>query len=170
MHETPDDLAAMQAVLDRSYAAAGAHLLGIHEPERRLDAQGIADRLQDMVLLTLATVTRDGRPLTGPVDGFLYRGLFHFGSSPESMRFRHIRERPQVSVTHLPGEHLAVTVHGRAERIDVRDEEHAGFLRTLRDFYGPRVGDAWEEMLQRGAAYARIEPERMFAFHMDDAG
>src|SRR5690348_11444219 len=102
MHETPDDLAAMQAVLDRSYATAGAHLLGIHEPQRRLDAQGIADRLQDMVLLTLATVTRDGRPLTGPVDGFLYRGLLHFGSSPKSMRFRHIRERPQVSATHVP--------------------------------------------------------------------
>jgi hypothetical protein len=170
MHETPDDLTAMQAVLDRSYAAAGAHLLGIHDPERRLDARGISERLQGMVLLTLATVTRDGRPLTGPVDGFLYRGLLHFGSSPESVRFRHIGERPQVSATHLPGEHLAVTVHGRAEMIDVRAEEHAGFLATLRDFYGPRVGDAWEEMVERGATYARIHPERMFAFHMEEAG
>ena len=170
MHETPEDLAAMQAVLDRSYASAGAHLLGIHTPERRLDAQGIADRLQDMVLLTLATVSRDGRPVTGPVDGFLYRGLLHFGSSPQSVRFRHIDARPSVSATHLPGEHLAVTVHGRAERIDVRDDAHAGFLATMRDFYGPRVGDAWEEMVQSGAAYARIHPERMFAFHMEDAG
>src|SRR4051794_27122928 len=112
MHETPEDLAALQAVLDASYERGGAHLLGIHTPERRLDGAGIAERLQGMVLLTLATSTADGRPITGPVDGIFYRGAFHFGSSPLSVRFRHIEARPQVSATHLPGEELAVTVHG----------------------------------------------------------
>ena len=164
MHETPEDLQAMQAVLDESYARAGDHLLAIHAPERRLDARGIAERLQGMVLLTLATVTADGRPITGPVDGILYRGTFHFGSAPESVRFRHIDRRPQVSATHLPGEELAVTVHGTAEPVDTSPD--SPFRQVLRDIYIPRFGSEWEDMLDQGARYVRIAPRRMFAFHM----
>src|SRR4051812_19663459 len=96
MHETAADLAALQDLLDRSYAKAGQHLLNIHTPERRLTAEQVADRLQDMCLLSLATVTGDCRPIVGPVDGIFLRGAFHFGSSPDSVRFRHIRARPQV--------------------------------------------------------------------------
>ena len=76
-----------------------------------------------MRLLALATVTADGRPIVGPVDGIFYRGAFHFGSAPDSVRFRHIRARPQVSATHLPGEELAVTVHGRAVPVDIGSPE-----------------------------------------------
>src|SRR5215475_14495872 len=122
MDESPADLAALQDLLDRSYASAGAHLLSIHAPERRLSAGEVAQRLTGMCLLSLATVTADCRPVVGPVDGVFYRGAFHFGSSPDSIRFRHIRARPRVSATHLPGEELAVTVHGRAVPIDVQDE------------------------------------------------
>src|SRR5215472_15687004 len=118
MHESPADLTALQDLLDRSYGSAGEHLLRIHTRERRLSAGEVAGRLTGMCLLALATVTADGRPLVGPVDGVFYRGAFYFGSSPDSVRFRHIRRRPQVSATHLPGEHLAVTVHGWAEPID----------------------------------------------------
>ena len=120
MHETPDDIARVQALLERSYAAAGRHLLDIHTPERRMTAEQIASRLQGMVLLALATVTADNRPIVGPVDGIFYRGSFHFGSAPDSLRVRHLRARPQVSATHLPGEELAVTVHGDAVPIDVQ--------------------------------------------------
>jgi uncharacterized pyridoxamine 5'-phosphate oxidase family protein len=168
VHERPEDLAAVQAVIDDSYAHATAHLLNIHEPERRLDAVSVASELVGMRLLVLATTTRDGRPITGPVDGVFYRGRFHFGSSPDSVRFRHIRERPEVSVTHLPGEHLAITVHGTAEVIDVGASEHAEFRQTLLDIYLPRYGDAWLPILE-GGAFARIHPRRMFTFSMPDA-
>ena len=69
MRETPADLAALQALLDRSYAAAGPHLLRIYTSDRRLDAEELAARLNGMRLLALATVTADGRPVVGPVDG-----------------------------------------------------------------------------------------------------
>jgi hypothetical protein len=167
VHETTADIEALQALLDRSYANAGAHLLRIHTPERRLSAEGVAERLQGMVLLALATSTADGRPVVGPVDGIFYRGAFHFGSAPDSVRFRHIAKRPAVSATHLPGEQLAVSVHGRAQLVDVGDEANAGFRQALLDIYVPRYGAQWEQdMLDGGAAYARIEAERMFAFHM----
>jgi nitroimidazol reductase NimA-like FMN-containing flavoprotein (pyridoxamine 5'-phosphate oxidase superfamily) len=164
MHESPTDLAALQVLLDRSYAAAGPHLLRIHTPDRRLTAEQVAERLTGMRLLALATVTADGRPVVGPVDGIFYRGAFHFGSAPDSTRFRHIRARPQVSATHLPDEDLAVTVHGRAVPLDVGDQSHAGLRRTLLDVYVPRYGAAWEEFLDSGPIYARIEAERMFTF------
>jgi hypothetical protein len=161
VHETPADLVELQRLLDRSYAAAGAHLLRIHTPERRLSAEQVTQRLVGMCLLSLATVTADCRPIVGPVDGIFYRGAFHFGSAPDSLRFRHIRARPRVSATHLPGEELGVTVHGRAVAVDVRE---GGFRRALLEVYVPRYGEQWEEFLDSGPTYARIDADRMFAF------
>jgi hypothetical protein len=167
MHETLEDLAALQALIDRSYAPAGAHLQRIHTPERRLTAEQVAERLTGMTLLALATVTADGRPLVGPVDGIFLRGAFHFGSAPDSVRFRHIAKRPQVSATHLPGEQLAVTVHGRAVPVDVSAPEGAELRAALLEIYVPRYGPDWERFLDSGVRYARIEAERMFTFHME---
>lgn len=167
MHETAEDLETLQDILDRSYAAAGPHLLRIHTPERRLSAREVTERLTGMRLLALATVSADGRPVVGPVDGIFYRGAFHFGSAPDSVRFRHIRARPQVSATHLPGEELAVTVHGRATPVPVE----GGFRQALLDIYVPRYGAAWEtDFLDSGPMYARIDAERMFTFAMPAQG
>jgi uncharacterized pyridoxamine 5'-phosphate oxidase family protein len=166
VRETAEDLAALQALLDRSYEAAGEHLRSIHTPERRMPAERIAERLQGVTLLVLATVTAAGRPITGAVDGIFYRGEFYLGSSAESVRFRHMRSRPAVSATHLPGEELAVTVHGRAAMVDLDAAEHAEFRETLLGVYLPRFGDAYLRLIEEGAAFARIEAERMFTFHM----
>jgi hypothetical protein len=168
VHETADDLAALQALLDRSFARAGAHLLRIITPERRLAAEPLARRLTGMRLLALATVTADGRPIVGPVDGIFFRGAFHFGSAPDSVRFRHIRARPQVSATHLPGEELAVTVHGRAVPVAVQGEEGAALRAALLEVYVPRYGPEWEAFLDSGPVYARIDAERMFCFNAPD--
>jgi hypothetical protein len=165
VHETAADLAALQDLLDRSYASAGSHLRSIITPERRVDAEEVASRLAGMRLLALATVTADGRPLVGPVDGIFFRGSFHFGSSPDSVRFRHIRSRPHVSATHLPGEEFAVTVHGLAVPVDVKSDADADLRRTLLEVYVPRYGSQWEEFLDSGPLYASIEAERMFTFH-----
>jgi hypothetical protein len=166
MRETPHDLTVLQELLDRSYAAAGEHLLRIHTPERRLGAEQVAERLDGMSLLSLATVTSDCRPIVGAVDGIFFRGEFHFGSSPDSVRFRHIGARPHVSATYLPGEQLGITVHGRAVPVDISAGE---FRHTLLDVYVPRYGAEWEKFLDSGPVYARIDAERMFAFSMPAA-
>ena len=166
MHETPDDLDRLQRLLDTSYDRAGHHLREVITPERRLSAEALTAELVGMRLLVLATVTSDGRPIAGPVDGIFYRGDFYFGSSPASVRFRHIRHRPWVSASHLPGEELAVTVHGRATAIDVRSAEEGGFRQALLDTYVPRYGEGWETFLDSGPAYARIDADRMYTFSM----
>lgn len=170
MHETPEDLALLQDVLDRSYADAGPHLRRIITPQRRLTAAQVCDRLTGMRLLTLATTTADGRPLAGPVDGILFRGAFHFSSAPDSMRMRHIAVRPQVSATHLPGEDLAVTVHGRATPVDVSRAGDTALRQAILGVYVPRYGPDWEAFLDSGPVYARIEAEKMFTLHLAPDG
>lgn len=160
----------MQATLDRSYEAAGAHLKEVITPERRLSAEQLTERLEGMCLLVLATVTADGRPVNGPVDGFFYRGQWYFGSSDASLRFRHIRRRPEVSATYMPGEELSVTTHGRADEIDVRTHDGGAFRGMLHDYYSKRFGeDATAIFDGDGVAYARIAAERMYTFYLDPA-
>jgi uncharacterized pyridoxamine 5'-phosphate oxidase family protein len=166
VRETETDLSRLQELLDASYAAAGPHLLRIHTPERRLDAAGISERLTGVALLALATVSAAGKPIVGPVDGVFLHGEFYFGSTPDSARARHIARRPEVSATHVPGEELAVTVHGRAAPIDVGAAEGAELREVLLEIYVPRYGKEWEKMLDSGTAFWRIDAERIFAFQM----
>jgi hypothetical protein len=170
MFETAEDLEALQQLIDRSYENAGPHLQSIHRPERRVSAEELAERLTGMRLLVLATVTADCRPITGPVDGIFHRAAFHFGTAPDAVRFRHIRRRPQVSATHLPGEEFAVTVHGRAIPVDIHAPEGAELHETLEQVYVPRYGPEWVRSFldadRDGPVYARIEAERMFTFRM----
>ena len=162
MQERPIDLAVLQDLLDRSAAGAGPHLRSIFSDERRLSATQLSERLTGMRLLTLATVTATGEPRTAPVDGLFFRGQFWFGSAANSARFRHIRARPAVSATHLPGESMAVIVHGRCALIDINDaddEAIAGFRSCCLEVYGP----GWTEWGPPNQ-YARIDAERMFTF------
>ncbi len=150
-------------------AGAGEHLRGIITGERRLSAADLAGRLQGMRLLTAATVTADGRPLAGPVDGYFLHGTFWFSSGRNSVRMRHLAARPAVSATHLPGEELAVTVHGRAELLDLRDPAAAELRQAMLDWYVPRQGPEFESWLNAlDAVAARIEPAKMFTFAMKD--
>jgi hypothetical protein len=159
VHETPEDIKELQKLIDDSYANAGAHLLAIHTPKRRVKAKALAPYLTGVRVLSLATVTARGEPLVGPVDGLFYRARFWFGSSPESVRFRHIRARPSVSASYTEGEQLAVIVHGTAREVDLAAPENEGFRSYLRDVYG-KGWDSWGS----GSPYAVIEPRRMFTY------
>ena len=165
MHETPADLDALQALLDNTYARAGEHLRSIHTPERRVHAPDLARVLQGVRVLNLATVTASCEPRVGPVDGIFYRGHFWFGSGHNSLRFQHLRARPQVSGAHTVGETFAVIVHGRAVEIDVSAADFAGFRDTLLQIY-----PHWEEWYSgEPPPYARIDAQRMYAYAFEPA-
>jgi hypothetical protein len=167
MFETPEELEQLQSLLDASMAQAGPHLAGIITAERRLSAAELCRRLIGMRLLSLATVTADGRPLVGPVDGYFLHGAFHFSSARNSVRMGHLAARPAVSATHLPGESLAVTVHGRAERYEMDEPERLELRQAMLDHYLPLQGPAFEEWLDEGDSLgARIIPEKLFTFFM----
>ncbi|MEX2394141.1 MAG: pyridoxamine 5'-phosphate oxidase family protein, partial [Actinomycetota bacterium] len=136
MYETPDDLDRMQALLEESYANAGAHLLSIHTPNWRMSAEAIVETLQGMCILNLATVNSKGEPVVGAVDGLFYRGRFYFGSGRDSMRAKHIRRNPAVSASHTRGVELAVTIHGLAVELDKSSPESKRFGEYVAEVYG----------------------------------
>jgi nitroimidazol reductase NimA-like FMN-containing flavoprotein (pyridoxamine 5'-phosphate oxidase superfamily) len=168
MLETPEEMASLQALLDDSMASAGPHLRDIITDERRLTAEQLTERLAGMRLLVLATVTADGRPLAGPVDGYFLHGTFWFSSGLNSVRLRHLAARPACSATHLPGEELAVTVHGRSEFFAQDDPAYGEFTRAMLDEYLPKQGPEFEQWLnEEPIGVVRIAPEKMFTFRMD---
>jgi hypothetical protein len=79
----------------------------------------------------------------------------------------HLAARPAVSATHLPGESLAVTVHGRAERYEMDEPDRLELRQAMLDHYLPLQGPAFEEWLDEGDSLgARIIPEKLFTFFM----
>lgn len=168
-HHTDDDLQWLQACLDDSYRRAGGHLRGIHTDRARVTAVDLVRRLPSMHVMVVATVSSDGRPFTGPVDGFLHHGRVHFGTAPSALRARHLEARSAVSVTYVDGETLTMTVHGRARRLDLAGRD-ADFAARLRAHYGGEWGDDVAD----GAAYYAVEPDRVLAadmsVHMVDDG
>jgi Pyridoxamine 5'-phosphate oxidase len=165
MLETPEELDGLQQLLDRSAGAAGPHLRGIITADRRLSAAQVCQLMQGLRLLVVATVTADGRPLAGPVDGYFLHGSLYFSSGRDSVRMRHLAVRPGVSATYLPGENLALTVHGQAELFDVNDPARGELRQAMLDHYLPLQGPGFETWLdQADAVGARIIAEKMFTF------
>jgi uncharacterized pyridoxamine 5'-phosphate oxidase family protein len=166
VHETPQEIEALQQLLDESAAHAGPHIREIITDDRRLNAVELCEVLQGMRLV--ATVTADGRPLVGPVDGYLVHGNFYFSSGHDSVRMRHLAKRPFVSFTHLPGEELAITVHGRAELFDIMGDEHPELRHAMLEYYLPKQGPAFEEWLNGSQSIgARVIAEKIFTFRLE---
>lgn len=160
-HHTTADLEWLQACLDDTYRRSGSHLRDIHTEAARVSATELVRRLPTMHVMVVATVSSDGRPFTGPVDAFLHHGRVHFGTAPSALRARHLDVRPAVSVTHVDGEALTLTVHGRARRLDLAGRD-VGFADRLRGHYGNGWWDDWGD----GSVYYAVEPDRVLAADM----
>lgn len=160
MHETADDLRALQELLDASYARANAHLRMIWGEDSRLDAGELCAELAGVQVLDLATVTPRGEPRVAPVDGLFYRGSFWFGSADSSARFRNIRANPAVSGAVSRGvETFLVLVHGDAIETDPRGPEAEGFAAYPRAVY-----DFDWDAEHPDAPYAWIAAHTLLAF------
>ena len=165
MLETPAEIDRLQQLLDASFATAGSHLSNIIDPDRRLSAAQLTEQMQGMCLITVATVTADGRPLTAPVDGYLLHGEFHFSTGSDAVKLRHLRARPQLSATWLPGEKMCVAVHGRAEIYDVLDPDRPDLKVAMLDYYLPKQGPSFEAWLNNtGPIGVRIQADKLFTF------
>ena len=162
MYETPQELAELQALIDRSFAGAGPHLLSIMKPERRLTARQVARYLDGIKHISLATVTARGEPRVAPLDSCFVHGRFVASTGGRSVRLRHMRARPAVSLAHVVGDDIAVVVNGRAEIIERGDRGADDLDRIATGIYGSSPF-SWGE----GVAFIRVEPETMFtyAFH-----
>lgn len=163
MRETPEDLVRLQATLDASAAAMGEHARDILRPgERSLDAIGVVALLVGVRYVALSTVSSDGRPFVAPVDALFLRGRVHIASTERSLRIRHLRARPSVSLAHHEGAAYSIVVHGSAAILDTR----GGSDREIDDLWTAMYGMS-AYTLAPDVVYARIEPDRMFATAFD---
>lgn len=121
MLETEAELDALQELLERSRSRATGHLRGIIDDERALSARDIAGLMQNMKVLSLATVTARGEPRISAVDGHFLHGTWTWSTDGSSAKARHLAARPAVSVAHIDNEELAVFAHGAAERLRPAD-------------------------------------------------
>jgi uncharacterized pyridoxamine 5'-phosphate oxidase family protein len=165
MNETSEEIERLQQPLDQSANQAGAHLRAIISDDRRLKAKQVCQFYRGMRLLVVA----GGRPLVGPVDGYLLHGSFYFSSARNSVRMRHLAARPAISLTHLAGEELAITVPGRVDLFDVLSDEHPGLRQAMLNYYLVKQGPAFETWLNdEKPVGARVTAEKMFTFRLSE--
>jgi len=168
MLETSAELAALQALLDRSIASAGPHLREIFTEDVRMSAADLVMRMPGMQLLTVATVSAGGLPIAGAVDGYLLHGELWFSSGAEGVRTRHLLRSPAASATWLPDETTQLIVHGEAEIVPFGDERAAELRQAMLDHYVPREGAEWAEfipqLIDEGAVAFRLQARKAFGY------
>jgi hypothetical protein len=146
MLETEAELGALQQLLDRSHRQATEHLRGIIDDRRVLSARDIAGLLQNMKVISLATVTARGEPRISAVDGHFLHGTWTWSTEGSSAKARHLAARPAVSVAHVDNEELAVFAHGTAERLRSSDPLWGETLAHLTAHYGGSPLDWGEDI------------------------
>jgi hypothetical protein len=161
--ETPDELAYLQTLLDRSFERASAHLTSIMTEPRRLSARRLADELPSPAVLNIATVTARSEPRISAVDGHFLHGHWYFTTDATSPKARQLRARPAISASYTPRDGYGVFCHGRVAELAAGPEQQ-----RVRDHFVTTYGMAPEE-LASAIFYARIDPTWLVGFAMTEA-
>ncbi|GAA0937348.1 pyridoxamine 5'-phosphate oxidase family protein [Nonomuraea longicatena] len=162
MHETPQELQELQALLENSLSRSTSHLRSI-VTENTLTAERLTRILTGMCTLALSTVTAKGEPRISGADGHFLHGKWHFGTARTAAKARHLAARPAASVAHMRGEDLGVFTHGTVEILNPEDADPApdwpDLLAHLKDFYGHDPFD-WDNEV----VYYRLRPHWMTVY------
>jgi uncharacterized pyridoxamine 5'-phosphate oxidase family protein len=159
MLESEDDVRALQALLDRTFAQANPHLTSIVKPERRLNARQVVRYLQGTKHVAFATVNARGEPRVAPLDGVFIHGRFTVSTGGSAARLRHLRANPACSAAHMDGDTVGIVAHGHATVIG-RDEPGVEEIEPVwREIYGSSPFE-WGE----GVVFMRLEPTSMWAY------
>jgi hypothetical protein len=162
MYETAAELAALQDLIDASFARSSPHLRGIMEPKRRLSAAQIIADVPSPAVLNVATVTQRGEPRISALDGHFLHGRWHFTTAGNSPKAVHIRARPAVSASYTPRDGYGIFCHGDAQLLD--GDEKQQLIDHCTRVYGQSP-----ENFGEGIAYVRIEPKWLVGFAFTDA-
>ena len=165
MLETDDELAALDALLERSFRAAGEHLTGIISAKRRLSARDVSAYLVGIKHFVVATTTATCAPRCSAVDTLFLHGHVWFSTSRTSAKARHLERRPQLSAAHVVGDDVGVFVHGTARIVHGATEEATSLAPNWRDVYDATPEDWVDD--PRDARYVELVPESMFTYAFD---
>jgi hypothetical protein len=157
-----DELAALQDLLDASFARASEHLTSIMTPERRLTAERLVAELPCPAVLNIATVTARGEPRISAVDGHFLRGHWYFTTGGNSPKAVQLAARPAISASFTPRDGFGVFCHGRAVAIPSGAERE-----MVAEHFVEVYGQSFEEFGD-GIFCARIDADWLVAFGMTD--
>jgi general stress protein 26 len=162
MFETPSELASLDAMLNASFEKAGAHLVSIISPERRLSAEDLTRYLVGVRHLVLATVNARGEPRCSAVDGLFIHGRFWFSTSGESVKAQHLEHRAALSAAHVVGDDVGIFVHGRARVV----HGGPGEADELRHYWTAVYDSSPEDWVAtpRDSRYVEIEATSMYSY------
>jgi hypothetical protein len=163
MFETTSELAALDELLDASFRSAGAHLVGIISPERRLSAADLARYLVGVRHLVVASVTERAEPRCSAIDALFIHGHFWFSTSGESLKARHLERRPAISAAHVIGDDVGIFVHGRARVVHGGPGEADELRHYWREVYEGGSPEDWVERPQ-DARYVEILASSMYSY------
>jgi len=159
MLETAAETAELQELLDRTYERASPQYRLIVTPARRLSAAQVVRLLRGKRFIAFATTTGDGAPRAMPLDALFLHGRFHWTTDAAAARIANLQRDPRCSATWFEGDELMVTVHGRAQLIEVGHPDYEELESTWERESGSRPS-SWGPHVYHG----RVEPTHMYAF------
>jgi len=155
---TADDVRALLAVQERSYASAGGAILHSWPPEAAMDERTLAEFLEPVRYGVLATTRPDRRPQAAPV-GYVVDGGELWFASVAGARVRNLRAMPYASFVVADGtgrEHRALTVEGPVTVHEATDELHVRFDPLWVERFATALR-AW------ASVFIELQPERVFS-------
>jgi hypothetical protein len=117
--ETEESLAALDALLERSSAAAGPALAdSVAFPPRRMTAAELFEFWRDVRLVAMTTVGPGGQPHTAPVHAELHGSTLRVLVYEDTVRRRDLATNDRVSFTTWNGDGAVTILYGRAREVE----------------------------------------------------
>jgi pyridoxine/pyridoxamine 5'-phosphate oxidase len=162
--------AALQQLLDASFARASEHLRSIMTPQWRLDAARLVAELPCPAVLNIASVTARGEPRVSAVDGHFHQGHWYFGTAAASPKARQLAARPAISASYTPRDGYGVFCHGTAVPLRAGDAERVWLVQHFREVYGQlpdaQAGSGTDPPDDDTLAWFRIDASWLVGFAM----
>lgn len=112
------DLAALQALIDRSTRTAGPSVAdSVAYPERQMTAAELLDFWQSVRLVAMTTVGPAGQPHTAPVHAELDGPTLRCVVYDDTLRRRDLARNPRVAFTTWRADGAAAILYGRAREV-----------------------------------------------------
>lgn len=160
MRETAEEVAELQALIDRSEARMHSHMRAIVHPGKySFNAKQVVKLLEAMKTIAVAAPAPNGDPLVAPMDGWFLHGKFYFSSAGNAVRIRGLQKRPRASVAYFEGERFLINAHGHAELMFKGHPDVAEIDSIFHDHYGGSAFDWSDE-----GVYVRLDANRFYTY------
>ncbi|MEM7366130.1 MAG: hypothetical protein AAF525_19110 [Pseudomonadota bacterium] len=166
MHETDQELATLQTLLNDSIERAGPHLRSMFRSP--MDATEVVSALSGILEVHFATVTPSGAPFVAPIDALFYRGQLWIGIPSKALRRAFVQRERRVSISYTRGTSFCLIIHGTAEAVGSDDPLVEQYERFSDGLYVQQYGEDWLDWAAKQKAEGndgdlwRIRARRMF--------